>query len=310
MTSHPTAPRGTNAARQDYCWLTLGTNHYVVTNGVREVVSQLSRNLTNIHLSSPIISIRPDPENSQLISIECSSGEVLHGFHHLVFATQASSAVPLLGSYMNNLPSNAETQRTVVMDQIRCLRSFKYRSTIVINHTDDTLLPDDRQDRRDLNLITSGWPEEEEGQADGLCVSSSHTMATHIILRPAGYPPHLPDVYQTTNPFVSPRKDTIISVSSLERAVLDCEAKEALEGLCKIKSRWWWGCRTAAKCGLGSAQGAGKMTGEGPGIWLSGSYAYLGVPLLEGCVVSAKNVVEDGVLRTEGLRLREEPWSI
>jgi hypothetical protein len=31
---------------------------------------------------------------------------------------------------------------------------------------------------------------------------------------------------------------------------------------------------------------------EGPGIWVCGSYAYPGIPLLEGCVVSAKNVVE------------------
>lgn len=294
----------------DYCWLTLGTSHYVVTDGVRRVVSQLSQNLKHVHLSSPIMSIRPDPTDSRLISMECSTGEVFDGFHHLVFATQASSAVPLLGSYMNNLPASAEKQRIAIMDQIRCLRAFKYRSTIVINHTDDTLLPDDVQDRRDLNLVTSGWPEEEEGQEEGLCVSSSHTMATHILPRPTGYPSYLPDVYQTTNPFVSPRKDSIISVSSLERAVLDCEAKEALEGLCKIKSRWRWGCRTAAKCGLGSVQGAGGSSGEGPGIWLSGSYAYLGVPLLEGCVVSARNVIEEGILKAERLRLREEPWSI
>lgn len=294
----------------DYCWLTLGTSHYVVSNGVRDVVSRLSRNLQNVHLSSSIISIRPDPQDSRLISLECHDGDVYSGFHHLVFATQASSAIPLLGSYMSNLPSSAESQRMAIMDQIRCLKAFKYRSTIVINHTDESLLPDNIQDRRDLNLVTSGWPEDEDACDEGLCVSSSHTMATHILPRPAGYPSHLPDVYQTTNPFVSPRKDTIISVSSLERAVLDCEAKEALKGLCKVKKQSWWGCRTMAKCGLGSVQGAGRLTDGCPGVWISGSYAYLGVPLLEGCVVSARNVVEEGILKTEGLKLRREPWSI
>ncbi|KAF6766436.1 splicing factor, Prp19-binding domain-containing protein [Ephemerocybe angulata] len=233
----------------DYCWLTLGTSHYVVSNGVRDVVSRLSRNLQNVHLSSSIISIRPDPQDSRLISLD--------GFHHLVFATQASSAIPLLGSYMSNLPSSAESQRMAIMDQIRCLKAFKYRSTI---------------DACDEGLY-----------------------------RP-GYPSHLPDVYQTTNPFVSPRKDTIISVSSLERAVLDCEAKEALKGLCKVKKQ--------SVCGLGSVQGAGRLTDGCPGVWISGSYAYLGVPLLEGCVVSARNVVEEGILKTEGLKLRREPWSI
>lgn len=295
----------------DYCWLTFGTNHYVVDHGVRDVVSRLSSNLKHVHLSSAIISIRPDEKDSGLISLETSGGEVYSGFHHLVFATQASSAVPLLASYLNNLPSSAEAQRTEIMAQIRCLRAFKYRSTLVINHTDNSLLPDAVRDRRDLNLVTSGWPENEAEEKEELCVSSAYTMATHILPRPVGCPSHLPDIYQSTNPFVAPKKETIISASSLERAVLSCEAKEVLHELCKVKKQRWWECRTVAKCGLGSLQGAGgNIDKRAPGVWLCGSYAYLGVPLLEGCVVSARMVVEEGILEKEGMKLSREPWSI
>jgi len=51
---------------------------------------------------------------------------------------------------------------------------------------------------------------------------------------------------------------------------------------------------------LGPLQGA--MVGEdGPRIWMCGAYAYCGIPLLEGCVVSGRNVVEKGILAHEGV---------
>jgi len=294
----------------DYCWLTLGTPHYVLKNGVREVVSRLAASFQNVHLSSAIVSIRPDPQDPSLVALECVDGQVYSGFHHLVFATQASSAVPLLGTYMANLPSDAETQRAAVMAQIRCLKSFKYRTTIVINHTDESLLPEAEHDRRDLNLVTSGWTADEEVD-ESLCVDASFTMATQIQKPPPGSPPNVSNVYQTTNPFVPPRKDRIISVSSLERAVLDLDAKAALAGLCEVKRSRWGFWRREPDCALGSLQGAGGRFDKGTtGVWICGSYAHQGIPLLEGCVVSAKNVVVEGILQKEGLKLREEPWSI
>jgi hypothetical protein len=158
-------------------------------------------------------------------------------------------------------------------------------------------------------LISSDW--EQEASDSQLCVPSTYTMATHVLPRPEGYPVVLPTVYQTTNAFIPPQKDSILSVSSLERAVLTLESKEAIRGLCKPGEQKWGECPTEARCKLGELQGAGRLERSAvPGIWICGSYAYLGVPLLEGCVVSSRNVVEQGILRSEGLMLDEVPWDV
>lgn len=285
--------------RLDYIWLTFGTHHYVVINGVKDVVLRLTSGTQHIHLSSPISAIHADADDPALASIYCITAEgmqIYSGFHHIIFGTQANSAVPILKTYMLSLPLKSPKRR-MVHDQIRCLETFQYRPTIVINHTDGTLMPDAPKDRRDLNLIcldtTQTSPSPTADPIDENCVPPSYTMATHVQYPPPECPSHFPAVYQTTNPILAPRPDSILSVARLERAVLTQAAKTALPGLCRETSRKWWQCAVQARSGLGPLQGAGKMNAvEGPGIWVCGSYAYPGIPLLEGCVVSARNVVE------------------
>jgi len=286
----------------DYIWLTFGTHHYVAVNGIRDVVSRLSSRIRNIHLSSPISAIHAETSGSGLASIHCTTGEgtrVYMGFHHIIFGTQANHAVLLLASYLSSLPLES-LQRQLVEDQIHCLQTFQYRPTIVINHMDGTLMPDAPEDRRDLNLIcldAEGYPGLQREKPISNCVPSSYTMATHILPAPAGYPPHLPTIYQTTNPILGPREDSIVSIARLERAVLTVEAKDALSGLYRETCRKWWQCAMQGTGTLGPLQGAGKLGHvaneiKGPGIWICGSFAYPGIPLLEGCVVSAQNVAE------------------
>ncbi|KAJ6519280.1 hypothetical protein C8R45DRAFT_950840 [Mycena sanguinolenta] len=292
----------------DYVWLTFGTHHYVAIKGVRDVVARLTMNVTHVHLSSPIVSVHADPNDQRTVSIECATkkGNITHhGFHHIVFATQANRVSPLLSSYVASLPFDSPT-RHAVMAQIKCLDEFHYIRTIVINHTDDssTLLPQDPRDRRDLNLITaapsatapsSPWSPHR--------VSPAYTMTTHLL----DPPPALKDeiavpVLQTTNPFVDIHEDRILSVATLERAVLTMSAKDALRGLCREKRRAWWQSSAEAECSLGALQGAGRRESDArPGIWLCGSYAHVGIPLLEGCVVSARNVYL-GICESEGIR--------
>lgn len=286
-------------------------------NGVKDVVSRLSAGVQHIHVSSPITAIYAQADNPALASIHCSSTEgakIFSGFNHIIFGTEANNAVPLLESYLTSLPLKS-TQRQPIEEQIRCLRAFKYRSTIVINHTDNTLCPDASQDIRDLNLVCIDTEDNESAVADTNdpnCVPSSYTMTTHVLTPPAHYPSHSPAVYQTTNPIIPPRNDSILSIARLERAVLTQEAKNALSGLYKEKERKWWQCAIQASSGLGPLQGAGKLGAQGndacPGIWVCGSYAYSGIPLLEGCVVSARNVVEQGVFESEGVALKDTIW--
>jgi hypothetical protein len=293
----------------DYVWLTFGTHHYVVINGVREVVCRLTSSLEHILLSSPISSISYCPSTPHLLSIHCAC-TTFTGFSHIIFATQASSAVELLSSYLSSLPPTS-TQRENVEAQITCLQTFEYRHTVVINHTDDTLQPHNIRDRRDLNLIfldTSNSAKAKLAKAGvhapSHCVPTTYSMATHVLPAPASYP----QVYQTTNPIIPPCEDSILSVAKLERAVVTLRSKKALSGLYLEESRRWWQCAGYGVSGLGALQGAGKlMEKDGqaiPGIWLCGSYAYAGIPLLEGCVGSARNVVEKGVLKSEGVAMK------
>ncbi|KAJ4471376.1 splicing factor, Prp19-binding domain-containing protein [Lentinula edodes] len=311
----------------DYIWLTLGYHHYVALNGVQEVVSKLIAGVQHVHLSSPISSIQMNPDDPTTSSIHVSTGsrvQIHTGFHHIIFATQAVRAVPLLESFVSSLPPHAKAKRRAVEEQIACLRQFTYCSTLVINHTDSSLMPDNIEDKRDLNLISldrdapsivtdvqkvNSSETEVEDSWSLRCLPPSYTMATHVLTPPEGYPAHLPTIYQTTNPIIEPRESRILSVATLERAVLTVQSKRALKCLNVRYSRKWWHAASRGKSGLGPLQGArrGNELKQTPGIWICGSFAYSGIPLLEGCVVSAKNVVEQGIWKSEGVR-GHIPW--
>ncbi|KAJ8520340.1 hypothetical protein ONZ45_g2803 [Pleurotus djamor] len=301
----------------DYMWLTLGTHHYVVENGVRDVVRRLTKCIKHIRLGTPIVSIEPDAQNPKLASIRCvTAGHTTSydGFSHVIFATQATRAVPLLESYAAALPRDSR-QFERVATQIQCIKKFEYRQSIVINHTDSSLLPDNVDDHRDLNMIlldaTSSQPTDEKSkdEEESLCVPSTHTMATHVLKIPKNYPKQ---VYQTTNPIVPPREECILSVSKLERAVLTKASKKALEEL-YVDGGWFTEPRLGRLQGFGwegNARSVEELNheeagGAGVPLWFCGAYAAKGIPLLEGCVVSARLVAEQ-IQRGEGARILKD----
>ncbi|KAJ7480105.1 hypothetical protein B0H11DRAFT_1725374 [Mycena galericulata] len=289
----------------DYVWLTFGTHHYVVTKGVRDVVKHLTTNVKHVHLSSRIVGVHADPNDPSVASIECSTkagSTTHHGFHHIIFATQANRVGSLLSSYASSLPPDSPAHHAVVA-QLNCVEAFHYVRTIVINHTDDTIIPADARDCRDLNLVTSLRTASDPTPAwSPHRVSPSYTMATQVLTPPPALKAELAvPVFQTTNPFVDVQDDRILSVATLERAVLTMQAKDALRGLYRETRRAWWQCSAEAESALGDLQGAGRReSDERPGVWLCGSYAHVGIPLLEGCVVSARNVYL-GICESEGV---------
>jgi len=299
-------------------WLTLGTHHYVVIGGVRNVIARLTEGVQHLHLSSPITSIRIDDEDTRCITISCLvDGENIDysGFRHVVLATQASGAVPILNKYLQTIPEKLAHRKESIQNLVRCLQSFDYRTSIVINHTDNTLLPDNGRDTRDLNLISVDSRTDplmvESKEFTGLSVPLSYTMATHILSKPKEISLGPVSFFQTTNPIIPPKKETLLSVASLERAIVTQKSRLALKSLCVSGSKQWWQCPYEATTHLGELQGmSSKIDNTAPGIWVCGSYAHLGIPLLEGCVVSARNVVEQGILKREGAKWTSEPWTI
>lgn len=286
---------------KEYIWVTIGTHHYVVQHGVRDVASRLAQYIAHIHLSSTIVSIFPDPSDPSKLSIHTTQG-TYSGFSHLILATQANNGVPLLASYYSSLPEDASEYRQTLEELIQCLKSFQYRKNVVVNHTDDTFLPPDLRDRRDLNLVQGMKQELDEKQFNPFTVPMSYTMTTHVLCNSEDTP-----IYQTTNPIVPPRQDSVLSVAVLERAVLTAQSKAALRLLSHREEGQW--PFTTSSTSLGRLQGAGRLQcATRPGIWICGSYAHSGIPLLEGCVASARDVVEQGVLRCEGVAVHDEPW--
>ena len=94
--------------------------------------------------------------------------------------------------------------------------------------------------------------------------SSQHVMATHVIRAPNGITAE--PVLQTTNPTVAIDPDTVLSTAQLERA-LPLHRPEILKDL--------------------------HPEGDRRAVYLAGSYAYPGIPLLEGCAGSARWVARD-----------------
>ncbi|KAH9036016.1 hypothetical protein EDB83DRAFT_2507751 [Lactarius deliciosus] len=296
----------------DYIWQTFLTHHYVVSHGMRDVVARVSSQIpaSRIHVGAPATALLPDPHASGRVVIACGTGDnlALHaGFDHVVLATQANHAAPLVAAYARALEQQQAVAAAACASRLSaCLSQFEYRKTVVVNHTDDCLLPANHSDRRDLNFVISpssfaevdGKPAAAE--ASGLLLPPTYTMATHMLPRPAGRAPGVA-ILQTTNPTIAPRLGSVLSVARLERALVTRASKAAVQSLCAEKDD---------RVNVGALQGVARREhgSSAAGIWVVGSYAHSGIPLLEGCVASAREVVERGVLRCEGASVHDSPW--
>ncbi|KAH9055576.1 hypothetical protein EDB87DRAFT_1639775 [Lactarius vividus] len=246
----------------DYIWQTFLTNHYVVSRGMRDVVARLSSQIpaSQIHVGAPATALLPDPH---------APGRV------------ANHAAPLVAAYAHALEEEQAVAAAACASRLSaCLSQFEYRKTVVVNHTDDHLLPANHSD--------PAGP-----QFRGLLLPQTYTMATHVLPRPAGRAPGVA-ILQTTNPIVAPRPGS--SAQLVTRA-----SKAAVRSLCAEKDD---------RVNVGALQGVARREhGTGAaGIWVVGSYAHSGIPLLEGCVASAREIVERGVLRCEGASVHDSPW--
>jgi nucleoid-associated protein YgaU len=288
------------------------THHYVVSYGVRDVVARLSSHIpaSQIHVSAPITALLPDRNHPGRVTIVCGTGEglTLHaGFEHVILATQANHATPLVGAYARALEEQEAFVAAERAAQLgACLSQFEYRQTVVVNHTDDSLLPTDHRDRRDLNLVmfpsplTSAKRKLASAEPTGLLLPPMYAMTTQVLPRPAGRLPGRA-ILQTTNPTIAPHPRSVLSVTHLERALLTHAGKAAVRSLCAEEED---------TTGVGALQGTARreLGDKAAGLWAVGSYVHRGIPLLEGCVASAREIVERGILKCEGANVHGSPW--
>ncbi|KAG0245995.1 hypothetical protein BGX31_005059 [Mortierella sp. GBA43] len=105
-------------------------------------------------------------------------------------------------------------------------------------------------------------------------------MATHIMNSTALSLGTTTKFLQTTNPIFQPRPETVISSAWFERAVVTPESVKAVDELNKRMDE------------QSDRLLAGASTSISDRVWFVGSYAYPGIPLLEGCVVTSAEVME------------------
>lgn len=134
-------------------------------------------------------------------------------------------------------------------DEAATLRAFRYRALEVLMHRDEALMPRRRRDWSAVNAWVDGSAERPE--------STIWINAVQPALRSA------PPLFQTVQPVREPRADRLLARARFERPLIDAASQQALAVLQRLHAE------------------------PGRRIWLCGSYAHPGVPLLESAVASA-----------------------
>ena len=143
------------------------------------------------------------------------------------------------------------------------LSKFPYESSRVTMHRDRALAPRRKRDWSPVNFIL------ESGE--------TKPMATIWMNRVQPSLKKSADVFQTWNPIIEPQADKLLAEAKVERPVVTTESVKAIEELRELRHR------------------------KSSRLWVTGSYAQWGIPLLEAAVVSAIEVSQSfGV---------EQPWN-
>ena len=159
-----------------------------VVHGTREVVGRLTEPLAEVRCGVQVRAIRPVVDG---VEVQWEGGA--QRFDHVVIATQANQAAPMLDAAYHR--------------ERDALERFAYESSEVAVHTDPRLAPLERRHWAPVNLIQSA--------------DHDKPMATIWMNR---VQPALRDaspVFQTWNPIREPRPETVRARSRFERPVVN-----------------------------------------------------------------------------------------
>ncbi|KAF8925294.1 hypothetical protein BGZ58_000925 [Dissophora ornata] len=155
--------------------------------------------------------------------------------------------------------------------------------------------------------------------------SHNSAMTTHIMNNTALNLGSTTKYLQTTNPIFLPRPDTVIASAWFERAAMNPTSMKAVDELHLLMEQ-----QTERWVSRGGIKTKEQVPDQGQNlrqnqehdheneqrqtpslseasasdrVWFVGSYAYSGIPLLEGCVVSAVQAVERIIAAEQSLQL-------
>ncbi|KAI8326240.1 FAD/NAD(P)-binding domain-containing protein [Martensiomyces pterosporus] len=139
-------------------------------------------------------------------------------------------------------------------DLLSALQSVPYESALVVTHRDDSVMPSNCDDWRGVNI--------------GTVAGKQHAMASHWINhveRTTTGRKLTSGVFQTVNPLVPLDEKKVLSSTLFHRSLLTVDSQAQINTVHKYQ-------------------------GES-NVWFVGTYTSPGVPLLEGCVRTAVDVV-------------------
>jgi len=172
-----------------------------VTNGSKEVVKKLSKNVSQVRLSAKIISINKDGEK---LSILEENGNKTF-YDHIILGIPANKVSDILAEEFS------------IENEI--LNSFRYENSTVLMHSDNRLAPSNRTSWSPVNLISSS--------------RENTPMATIWMNKVQPLLSGTSPIFQTWNPILEPRENLVISKAEFERPIVD---KQAIENVEKIKN--------------------------------------------------------------------------
>lgn len=183
--------------------LTFGGVRRVVM-GTRDVVDRLTAPLAEVRCGVQVRRIAPAADG---VTVQWDGGE--RQFDHVVVATQANQAAPMLDAAFR--------------DERRALERFAYEGSAVTVHTDARLAPRDRHHWAPVNLI----------------VSAAHDkpMATIWMNRVQPALRRGSPVFQTWNPIVEPRPDLVRAHARFERPVVNAASLVGAREMAVLQAR-------------------------------------------------------------------------
>ncbi|GAA5883872.1 hypothetical protein JCM3774_003771 [Rhodotorula dairenensis] len=334
----------------DYIVDTFAHSHYVTdpSVGVRGIVRRLVAPvpLSQIHLGIEITRLEAVADGDAAYRIhyrneaDGSERPALH-VDHVVFATQADQAARLL-STLESRSTMTQEATAAIQETVEALRAFTYVRTLVVTHRDESVLPVNRQDRRDLNLAvfdsdsrgvlqmerrndSTDW-DESLGHLPPTSVQTTHIIAAPSASSPS--PTATRPVLQTTNPLVPIDPDHVLSSTWFSRAFVTAGSQAVLgqfllpplyptpsPSSSSTSSTSTSPSTSTSSSSPSSLQGralghsAASASPAAGGVWFVGSYIATGFPLLEGCVSSAEGVVRALVQNERATLFAADPSS-
>ncbi len=204
--------------------------------GADHVVARLSSRIRESHCGVSIDRLERLGDEVEVLGSDGSRRR----FDHVVVATQASQVLKFL---VDPTPTEA-----------RVLESFRYERSRVVVHRDTDLAPARRKDWAPVNFFVSDLRD--------------RPMATIWLNAVLPVPAGVGDVFQTWNPIVDPKPETVMANAEFDRPVVDAESDRVVGEMDRLHAE------------------------PGRRVWSCGSYARRGAPLLESAAASAMAVAQ------------------